>query len=198
MVGSGGNDTGCGIDDNIRAHLFEPFFTTKPQGKGTGLGLSTVYGIVYPVGGHINVDSKPGQGLVSSSTFLSKDPVEQIRPRVSRAPVEQGTTEQLTILLVDDEASLRAAITEYLRGTGHTVLEALSAENALEIARTHPGVIDVLITDVVIPGLRGTELARRTCHFYLGIRGRIARGAGPERGCISAEAISFGIAGRTA
>ncbi|MGB9469363.1 MAG: ATP-binding protein, partial [Candidatus Acidiferrum sp.] len=152
-------DTGCGMDEETQAHIFEPFFTTKPEGKGTGLGLSTVYGIVSQFGGTITLDSHLGAGTRFRIYFPMQDPAEQMQAG-SLARQANDSTKRLTILLADDEPSLRAAIAEYLRGAGHRVLESQSAHDALELARCEAGAIDVLLTDVVMPGLRGTELAR--------------------------------------
>ena len=151
-------DTGTGMDEETRSHIFEPFFTTKPEGKGTGLGLPTVYGIVCQFSGHIYVHSQPTEGTRFSIFFPQQNPPQSVPASVARtAPGE--TEQQLTILLADDEPSLRAAIAEYLRGAGHRVLESQSADDAMELARHHRGSIDVLLTDIVMPGLRGTELA---------------------------------------
>jgi two-component system cell cycle sensor histidine kinase/response regulator CckA len=155
------SDTGSGMEEETRAHIFEPFFTTKPEGKGTGLGLPTVYGIVCQFGGHIYVDSCQGEGTRFQIYFPVQDPAAQIQPRPPRMIRGEESAPGLNILLADDEPSLRAAITEYLRGAGHHVLESQSAHDALELARSHPGPIDVLLTDVVMPGLRGTELAHQ-------------------------------------
>jgi len=153
-------DTGSGMDEETRAHIFEPFFTTKPEGKGTGLGLPTVYGVVCQFGGHIYVDSRPAEGTRFRIYFPLQNPSKPLPGPAPRPRVDE-TQQQLTILLADDEPSLRGAIAEYLRGTGHRVLESQSAHDAVELARSHGGSIDVLLTDVVMPGLRGTELAQQ-------------------------------------
>ena len=152
-------DNGQGMSRQVLSQIFEPFFTTKPAGKGTGLGLATVYGIVRQSGGHIHVNSTPGKGSCFSLYFpaiaaaeLPESPVE--RPNAARPNVAA------TLLLVDDEAPLRHAIGEILRDSGYTVLEAADSQSALAIAREHPGAIDLLVTDVVMPGMRGPELHR--------------------------------------
>lgn len=159
-------DSGCGMNEETCSRVFEPFFTTKPPGKGTGLGLSTVYGIVRQFGGHIYVQSQLGQGtcfqLFFPVHYASLLPVPSSSPTDHPAEKLQG----LTILLADDEPSLRAAVAEYLRGAGHRVLESLSPHDAVELARVHTGTIDVLLTDIVMPGLRGTELARQVIEFH--------------------------------
>jgi len=150
-------DTGQGMSRQVLSQIFEPFFTTKPAGKGTGLGLATVYGIVRQSGGYIHVDSTPGQGSCFSLYFPTIAPaLPSETPATDSAPGRQPVS--ATLLLVDDESSLRHAIAEILRESGYTVLEAADAASALEIAREHPGAIDLLVTDVVMPGMRGPEL----------------------------------------
>jgi PAS domain S-box-containing protein len=150
-------DTGSGMDSETQAHLFEPFFTTKPVGKGTGLGLSTAYGIVKQSGGAIEVESAVGKG----STFrvylpIAEDPIKvRSAPKVS-SRVTEGSE---TVLLAEDQPSIRKVIREFLESKGYTVLEAEHRHAALEIAEHYPGRVDVLVTDVVMPQLRGTELA---------------------------------------
>lgn len=153
-------DTGSGMDEKTRAQIFEPFFTTKAPGRGTGLGLSTVYGIVSQSGGHIQVHSALGQG----TRFEICLPVYD-GPRNGDAPKQEVESAfpapQATILLADDEPALRQAVAEVLRQSGYTVLEAPSALEALELAASRLDKIDFLLTDIVMPGLRGTELAAR-------------------------------------
>ena len=160
-------DTGCGMDAETRAHLFEPFFTTKPIGKGTGLGLSTAYGIVKQSGGSIEVESLPGKG----TTFRVYLPiVEQTispreAPKISN-PVMGGSE---TVLLAEDQPSIRSVLREFLESEGYEVLEAQNGNEALEIAKHYTGSIDVLVTDVIMPQLRGIELAKRLTEIYPGI-----------------------------
>ena len=151
-------DSGCGMDEQTRAHIFEPFFTTKPVGKGTGLGLSTVYGIVSQFGGRVEVDSQPGRGTCFKLSFPVAAPLCAEAPQTAISGGPAAKADRLTILLVDDEASLCMAIAEFLRDAGHHVLDSVSPADALEIAR-HTQSIDVLLTDMVMPGLRGTQLA---------------------------------------
>jgi CheY-like chemotaxis protein len=147
------------MDGATRARLFEPFFTTKAPGKGTGLGLATVDGIVRQSGGRVRVESEPGRG----STF------EVVLPRVSapraQAQPEKGPVERVarprTILLVEDETPVRTVVRDLLRESGHTVFEAGDGDVALRLAREHAGPIDLLISDAVMPGMGGGELATR-------------------------------------
>ncbi|HTV60231.1 MAG TPA: PAS domain S-box protein [Verrucomicrobiae bacterium] len=154
-------DNGCGMDSETQAHIFEPFFTTKEKGKGTGLGLATVYGIVKQSGGYVWVYSEPGRGT-SFKIYL---------PRIAEEPStssrdRQGEGKQLprgseTILLVEDEKGVRELTREYLQMSGYSVVEAEDGHTALELAALHAGPIHLLITDVVMPGISGRELADR-------------------------------------
>jgi two-component system cell cycle sensor histidine kinase/response regulator CckA len=153
------SDTGCGMDATIRSRLFEPFFTTKSGGRGTGLGLSIVYGIVSQSGGHIEVDSAPGRGAVFRVYLprIEKLAVAQ-KPSASAMKLEQGSE---TVLLVEDEDEVRAAVCESLRMRGYTVLKARHGKEALMICRRHEGPIHLLLTDVVMPQMTGPKLAQR-------------------------------------
>jgi two-component system, cell cycle sensor histidine kinase and response regulator CckA len=152
-------DTGIGMDDATRARAFEPFFTTKPRGKGTGLGLATVYGIVDQSGGQISLDTAPGRG----TTFRIYLPVttaarEDKKPTFARVEEDGGTE---TVLLVEDNDAVRELSALALRRRGYEVHEAANAEEAMEWARTSGHRPDLLVTDIVMPGLNGSELAKR-------------------------------------
>jgi PAS domain S-box-containing protein len=159
-------DTGTGMDEQTRARIFEPFFTTKVAGKGTGLGLATVYGIVKQSRGQIHVDSEPGKGTRFEIYFPTTAPrapkPASDAPQVSTAAAGIDTT----ILVADDEAALRHALVEILRTSGYRVLEAESSLQALEMAEKHSGRLEILLTDIVMPGLRGPELARRVAKVH--------------------------------
>jgi CheY-like chemotaxis protein len=151
-------DTGHGMSPEISAHIFEPFFTTKDVGKGTGLGLSTVYGIVEQAGGHITVESEPGSGTTFRVYFPRADqPVSIAEVKPAPAP-EKGHE---TILLVEDEEGIRNMTRTYLQGLGYNVLEAENGPDALRIARQHNAVIHLLLSDILMPEMRGDELARQ-------------------------------------
>ena len=153
-------DTGAGMDKTTLAQVFEPFFTTKPVGKGTGLGLSTVYGVVRQSGGFIHVESEPGQGT-HCQIYLPAVATPQAVP-VTLEP-ESGTSmpESATVLLVDDETALVHAIGEFLRECGYIVLDAFSSQDALDLAKEYPGRIDILVSDIVMPDMRGPDLHGR-------------------------------------
>ncbi|MGA9039586.1 MAG: ATP-binding protein [Terriglobales bacterium] len=153
-------DTGCGMDKETQSRIFEPFFTTKEKGKGTGLGLSTVYGIVKQSGGYIFAKSELGQGT-TFRIYLPQveDAIEPVAPMRHSQAV--GGSE--TVLLVEDEASVRQLVRETLEAGGYTLLEAENGEVALRVASNHHGHIDMLITDVVMPGISGQELSRQLC-----------------------------------
>jgi two-component system, cell cycle sensor histidine kinase and response regulator CckA len=170
-------DTGHGMDDATRARMFEPFFTTKEQGKGTGMGLATVYGIVSMFEGTIAVDSEPDRG----TTFTIR------LPRVAAAPpaqdagangVHPGGTE--TILLIEDEPTVRTYARRTLVKLGYTVLEASGDAEALAHARGHAGPIDLILSDVVLPGTPGPALVRQLSGLRPGARIVLCSGFAPE------------------
>jgi CheY-like chemotaxis protein len=156
------SDTGEGMDETTQAHIFEPFFTTKEVGQGTGLGLATVHGIVNQSGGHIWVYSEPGRGTI----FKVYLPRVQLEPAASAKQLKSGGAAggSETVLLVEDEAEVRNLAREVLQRQGYLVLEAGDGPAAIELCKKHPGSIDVLLTDVIMPkGFSGLELAQ-----YLG------------------------------
>jgi signal transduction histidine kinase len=149
------SDTGEGMDHDVRERIFEPFFTTKEMDKGTGLGLATVYGIVKQHNGYIDVYSKPGQG----TTFKIFFPVKS--GRVKEKIIDQTTTMAHgteTILVVDDDSTVRRLIAHTLVPLGYTLMEASCGREALEICRTTPEKIDLVLSDVIMPGMNGREL----------------------------------------
>jgi CheY-like chemotaxis protein len=152
------SDTGEGISPEILPHIFEPFFTTKEVGKGTGLGLSTVYGIVKQSGGNIWVYTQPGRG----STFKIYLPrVDEPTPDRTETPPTRITSGSETVLLVEDEPSLRDLIKFALTGNGFTVLDVPSPAEALALSRRHTGLLHLLLTDVIMPGMDGPALAKQ-------------------------------------
>jgi len=149
-------DSGTGMDKATRDQIFDPFFTTKEAGKGTGLGLATVYGIVKQSGGSIWVDSE----LLRGATFTILLPrVDEPESRVTEAAAAKPQPGTGTILVVEDEESLRDLVKRMLGGLGYTVLASENAEAALEVLDTHAAPIDLLITDVIMPGMSGARLA---------------------------------------
>ncbi len=157
-------DTGIGLDKQTAAHIFEPFFTTKPVGQGTGLGLSTVYGTVKRSGGGILVFSEPGRGA-TFEIYLPRLEQALVKPAIlfpRRKP--DGGSE--TILIVEDDSSLRWLTVQILTQFGYTVLEAGDGSQALALAEERAGNIDILLTDVVMPGCNGRQLARQVEQLY--------------------------------
>jgi two-component system, cell cycle sensor histidine kinase and response regulator CckA len=164
-------DNGCGMDAQTQAHLFEPFFTTKEKGKGTGLGLATVYGIVKQSGGYIWVYSEPGRGT-TFKVYLPRIEEEVSKSRTSDdvTGVKAARAGSETVLLVEDEEGVRQLTREYLETNGYTVIQAADGHSALELARAHQGTIHLLVTDVVMPGISGRELAERVAKIRPGLR----------------------------
>jgi signal transduction histidine kinase len=160
-------DSGCGIEPEVLEHMFEPFFTTKDKGKGTGLGLSTVHGIIKQCGGHIRVESKPGAGTVFRIFFPAiRDAVEETE-EVKKYGSARGSA---TILLVDDEPDVRKIVRRMLAAWGYTVLEAAGPHEALDLFERHAESIDLLLTDIIMPEMNGSELSNRISQMKPGIK----------------------------
>ena len=154
-------DTGVGMDRRVQERIFDPFFTTKELGRGTGLGLATTHGIVEQAGGHITIDSRPGEGSAFHIYFPRVDAPVAAPARVAVAPV-RGVGR---ILVVDDETEIREMTAMLLGRTGYVVITAGDAEQALAAAAAPDGV-DVLVTDVVMPGISGIALAETMMERY--------------------------------
>jgi two-component system, cell cycle sensor histidine kinase and response regulator CckA len=185
-------DTGLGMDQETVQHIFEPFFTTKEIGKGTGLGLASVYGIVKSHGGYILCESEPGQG----TTFKIYLPAVQEK----EAPAEKGVEEtplkggSETILVVDDEASVRELAVQILRRYGYQVVSVDCGEAALETFRTRPGRIDLVLLDLGMPGMGGLNCLRGLLEINASVRVLIASGYsvdGSVQGCLSSGAAGY-------
>ena len=153
-------DSGVGMDEETRGRLFEPFFTTKPVGQGTGLGLSIVYGMVRQLGGSVSVRSRKEGGTVFELLLPRTEKVPERAP--DRGPEENlpASTDK-TLLVVEDEDAVRDILVTGLEQAGYDVLVASCPERALELGHTHHGRIDLLITDVMMPAMKGTKLAER-------------------------------------
>jgi len=162
------SDTGSGMDDQTKTRIFEPFFTTKEEGKGTGLGLAMIHGFIKQSGGHVFVDSEPGRG----STF--KIYVPEVEDALSSVPLPPAIEKTLhgdeTILLVEDEVPVRSLARHVLQTYGYTVLEAARGDEAVQLAETHQGTIHLLVSDVVMPGISGRQLAERIVALKPGIK----------------------------
>ena len=150
-------DTGTGMSEETRAHLFEPFFTTKDRERGTGLGLATVYGIVRQSGGAIRVETEVGKGS-TFTVYLPRTEAPAEEPKPSESPRVEGSGSEI-ILLAEDEDNIREPAKEILESRGYTVLEARDAIHALEVSRGWEGPIHLLVSDVVMPGMSGSQLA---------------------------------------
>jgi two-component system cell cycle sensor histidine kinase/response regulator CckA len=160
------SDTGAGMDRETLTHLFEPFFTTKEIGKGTGLGLATVYGIVKQSGGNIWVYSEPGQGATFKIYFPAIQETIEVPSQAAPRAIPRGSE---TVLLVEDDVAVRKLASSILQRSGYIVLEAGGGPEALEIVAGHSGVISLLITDVVMPGMSGRDLSKRLSEIRPGL-----------------------------
>jgi CheY-like chemotaxis protein len=160
-------DTGIGMEPSVLTRIFEPFFTTKELGRGTGLGLPTVYGIVTQSGGSVEVRSRPGEGSTFSICLPRVDADPQPAAPPDPAAVQGGSE---TLLLVDDSEPVLALTGRILSRAGYEVITAPSGEWALSVAARHPASIDLLITDVMMPGMSGPQLAERLARSRSGLR----------------------------
>src|SRR5712692_5681896 len=163
------SDTGIGMDNETQSRIFEPFFTTKGS-KGTGLGLSTVYGIVKQSGGFIFVDSQPQHGTAFRAYFPRVDGREDAAAAQDSLGLPRADHGQETILLVEDETNLRRLARQYLETQGYKILEAEDGAAALQIVDGYRGAIDLLLTDVIMPGMNGRELATNVAKLLPGVR----------------------------
>jgi nitrogen-specific signal transduction histidine kinase/ActR/RegA family two-component response regulator len=184
-------DTGVGMSAAVVERLFEPFFTTKPPGKGTGLGLSTVYGIVRQNGGSIRCESAPGAG--ASFELLFPRTVEPLRP-VEARPQTRAARGSETILLVEDEPAVRELAARALRGAGYRVLVAPDGAEALQLSARETAPVHLLLSDMVLPGLGGRQLAAELRRLRPGLRVLLMSGyvaAADDRDGIAEEGTSF-------
>ena len=182
-------DDGTGMDAETQDRVFEPFFTTKEVGKGTGLGLSTVYGILEQSGGHVRIRTSPGSGT-SFEIYLPECTSEETLEAAPAGGGPIGGSE--TILLVEDEASVRDLTRRMLERSGYRVLSAANGIDALQLCTTHVGHIDLLVTDVVMPQMRGVEVARRATGIRPGLRVLFMSGYTDNSiGVDIAESVSF-------
>lgn len=160
-------DTGIGMSEEVQAHIFEPFFTTKDEGKGSGLGLALAYSMIDQAGGEIRVDSAPGEGTTMYLLLPRLGDAVVSMPPVDEFPEQLAGTE--TVLLVEDEDTVRSVAAAALERRGYRVLVADHGEAAIAIAREYPGIIHLLVSDVVMPGLHGREVADRIVRLRPGI-----------------------------
>lgn len=183
-------DTGCGMNEETQSHIFEPFYTTKELGKGTGLGLATVYGIVKQSGGYIWVYSEEGRGT-TFKVYLPRvvSPLTDGRAGRRGAEIAKGTE---TILVVEDAEPLRTLTKEFLTAGGYTVLEAANGHEALRIARSYLGGIDLLLTDVVMPRMGGKSLVEQMMQLRPGTRVLYMSGY-PNDGIVQAGILASGV-----
>jgi PAS domain S-box-containing protein len=163
------SDTGVGMDSETQSRIFEPFFTTKGA-KGTGLGLSTVYGIVKQSGGFIFVDSQPQRGTAFRAYFPRVDGRDEVAAVQESTGLPRADRGQETILLVEDETNLRRLARQYLETQGYKILEAEDGAAALQIVDGYAGAIDLLLTDIIMPGVNGRELAEHVTQLLPNVR----------------------------
>jgi two-component system cell cycle sensor histidine kinase/response regulator CckA len=184
------SDTGVGMSADVRSHAFEPFFTTKEPGKGTGLGLSTVYGIVQQSGGHVWLYSEPGLGTTFRLFFPRVRGAAAVEPAPDHLEDPGGTE---TILLAEDEEAVRTLAVRALRMRGYAVIAAASGEEALRIAAERVEPVDLLVTDMVMPGMNGRELAHRLRDGWPGMRVLLVSGYSHDERGGADEAADGGV-----
>jgi hypothetical protein len=178
-------DTGSGIPPAAMPHIFEPFFTTKPPGEGTGLGLATVYGIVSQLGGRVDVSSAVGEGTcVAIYLPCARDPVERPRPAAAGPVADHGHER---ILVVEDDPLVRELAVSVLRSSGYEVRAAATPSEAIELAAAPGDAIQLLLTDEVMPGMSGRELAKRLRSERPGLR--VLRVSGYSEGGVDGDAV---------
>jgi len=161
------SDTGCGMTPEVQERIFEPFFTTKERDRGTGLGLSTAYGIVKQSGGYVWCYSEPGKGTTFKVYLPRVESADDPMPLPAPAPASRGSD---TILLVEDEAPVRLVASRILRQAGYTVIEAPDGAAAVALCAAHEGVVDLIVTDMVMPGMTAHELAAQVRAIRPGTR----------------------------
>ena len=149
-------DAGCGMSEEVSAHIFEPFYSTKTKDKGTGLGLATVYGLVKNYGGTIDVDSVVGEGTTITIRFRS---TKEVATETSERPPALREHDGRTILLVEDDAQIRSIVAGLLVRHGHRVIDVANGEDAVEVIGSEQDVIDLLVSDILMPGINGNEVA---------------------------------------
>lgn len=188
-------DDGTGMDEETRSRAFDPFFTSKDPTKGTGLGLSTVYGITQQCGGHLHLLSEIGQGTTVTIHLpvTESEPAPRLAdtPPPAPAPVERKPTPAATILVVEDDRLVRAGVRHLLEELGYEVLLASSGPEALRVCGEHPGRIDVLLTDILMPGMTGGELAREVAARFPSVR-RVYMSALPNETLVEEGRIEAG------
>jgi two-component system, cell cycle sensor histidine kinase and response regulator CckA len=160
------SDTGTGMPPEVADRAFEPFFTTKPKGEGTGLGLATIYGIVTQAGGNVRIYSEPGLGTTVTVLLPVTD---HTAPAGEQRPDELLGGSNELVLVVEDEAALREVTRRTLADNGYRVIVAGSGQGAIEAVTASADRIDVLLTDVIMPGMQGREVAERICELQPGI-----------------------------
>jgi PAS domain S-box-containing protein len=186
-------DNGCGMSPEVRSHIFEPFYSTKPKDKGTGLGLATVYGIVKQSGGYISCSSDAGRGTLFSLYFprhLAKAPADQARPSAAPLGDDAARRPKGAILVVEDEASVRAVVRRILVGAGYEVLTAQQGEEALAVCKEHGAQLALVLSDVVMPVMGGSELRRRLALEQPGLEVVFMSGYPDDLGTAADEQVS--------